>query len=812
MIKNFLLTALRNLKRNRIYALLNILGLALGIGCSLVIYKVITYELSYDRFQSNYDDIYRVVRKNTYPDRVDYGQGLPHPFMSAVRDEMAFFDEVVTIDYAWGDQINRIDKNGNLYKYQFEEGLTFAEPQILNVLDLAIVAGNAEHTLKQPNQVVMSKSVVKKIFGVSEGYEKIVGQTINLANKKDITIGAIMEDPRKNTDFPFTMIMSYGTQKDYNDYFYDGKEWNSSSGSTQGYVVLKDKSKIPAINTAFHAFVEKHWNKEEASETEYFLQPLSDLHYNNEFFNFSSRAISKDLLLALGVIGLFLVITACINFVNLATAQAVKRSKEIGIRKSIGVTRQQLITQFLSETFMITLVSVLIALGISELLLQNLTPILGYQLSLDIWGQPQILLFIALLIIFVTILSGFYPAILLSRMEAVVALKNKITATRHGGGLSLRRALVIAQFTISQALIIGTLVVSAQMDYFLSKDLGFETEAIVSAYIPSNEEAKVRKLRTLLEESPDVKDVSFSLSLPTGSSNSHSNFNHALTNSERDYHGNFKAVDEHYMDLFGLELLAGRNFKSTDSMQLAIISKKVFDLLNLETYDEAIGMTLKTGFRSNKQIIGVMEDFHSKSLKEDMDYVFLIYDPELYYEVSVKMALDNNGIANTKSVLSHFENSFNEVYPEFIFDSNFYDEELAERYETEQRISSLFQIFSMIAIFIGCLGLYGLISFIATQRIKEIGVRKVLGATVWNIVNMFSKELVYLLIIAFIISAPVSYYFLNEWLDAFKYRIDIGTSYFLVSIIASLIVAIVTVGYKTYFTATMNPALSLKDE
>ncbi len=811
MLKNFLLTAVRNLKRNRIYALLNILGLALGIGCALVIFKVITFELSYDRFQPNYDHIYRVVKKNIYPDREEWGQGLPHPFMRAVRDEMSFFEEVVTINYAWGDQINRIDEKGNLKKFKFDKGIAFVEPQIFRILDIKVIAGNGEHALAQPNQVILSTSAVTRIFGINQNYEEVLGQTINLANEKDLIIGAIMEDPRKNTDFPFSMLISYDAQNGYDPYFRDGKEWNSSTSTTQGYVILKDPSMIPAINDAFTQFVARHWDEEETKEIEYTLQPLSDIHYNSEFLNYNERTMGKELLLALGVIAFFLVITACINFVNLATAQAVKRSKEIGIRKSIGVTRKQLIIQFLSETFLITLFSVIIALGIAELLLQNLTSILGYSISLDISGQPQILLFIFILVVVVTLLSGFYPAILLSRMEAVMALKNKITTAAQGGGLSLRRALVIAQFTISQALIIGTLVVSSQMDYFLSKDLGFDTEAIVSAYIPENDASKVRQLRASLQESPHIKEVTFSFAPPTGSNNSHSNFNHALTNSERDYHGNFKAVDENYLDFFGLELLAGRNFKSSDSMQLTIISKKVFELLNLENYEDALGLTIECGFRSNKQIIGIVDDFHSKSLKEDVDYVFLVYDPELYYEVSIKMA-GSGGIANTSEVLKHFENSWNEVYPEYIFESNFYDEELASRYESEKRISSLFQLFSIIAIFIGCLGLYGLISFIASQRIKEIGVRKVLGATVWNIVNMFSRELVYLLIIAFIVAAPISYYFLNEWLQAFKYRIEIGTSHYLFAIGVTLVIAIVTVGYKTYFTATMNPAHSLKDE
>ncbi len=812
MFKNFILTAIRNLKRNKIYASLNVLGLALGIGCAMVIYKVITHELSYDKFQSNYSNVYRVVKEDIYPDRVDYNQGLPHPFMVAVRDEFTQFEVATRIHYAWGDQINAELEDGSVQRIRLEEGLAFAEPQLFDVFDFEVVAGDAKRALESPGQAVVSFSFLEKVYGIQSNYEQAIGKTFNLANAKEIVIQAVIKNPPKNTDFPFTVIASYDSQKGYNDYYFGGKEWNSSSGSTQGYVLLKQGLTPESLKDPFNEFVKKHYNEKAASEVRYYLQPLSDLHYDSHFMNYSGRTISKKLLMALSVIGLFLVVTACINFINLATAQAVKRAKEIGIRKSIGVSRFQLVIQFLSETMIITIIAVGIALGLSELLLQNLQEILGYQLSLNIMVQPLIIPFLVLLVIFVTLLSGFYPAILLSRMDPVDALKNKVTSQSSGSGLTLRRALVIIQFTISQALIIGTLVVGAQMNYFLSKDLGFESEAMLTAYLPDNRSENVNELRYKLTKSPAIKDVTFSLAPPTGNSNSHSNFNHPNTKSENDYHGNFKAVDHRYVEFFDLELLAGRNFRETDSMQLAIINKKTFELLNLESYDEALGMTMETGFRTNKKIIGVVDDFHSKSLKEDMDYVFLVYDPDIYYEVTVKIASNGNNLVSAERAIKDFKEAWSTTYPDYIFDYTFLDEELAERYEAEQRLSSLFRMFALIAIFIGCLGLYGLISFLATQKVKEIGVRKVLGASVWSIVHLFSKEMMILLVIAFVIAAPVSYYFLMQWLSDFKYRIDFNWIYFLVSIATSFIIAMVTIGYKTYFAATVNPALSLKDE
>lgn len=811
MFKNFLVTALRNLKRNKVYALLNIFGLALGIGCALVIFKVITYELSYDKFHSNYDQIYRVVRNDIYPDGIQQGSGVPHPLGIAIRNDISDVKKLVRTHYSYGDQVNTEDKYGNLIKHDVESGIVFTEPELLEVFDFEILYGNAKSALATPNQVVISRAMVNRLFG-DIAIADAVGKELNLANKVDLSVGAVMEDVGENTVLPFEIMISYNSQKDYNIYFDDGKRWNSTSGSTNNFLIIDNPEKVASVNQQLKDLIIKYKGEEAAEKLEFYLQPMSEVHFDGRFDNYESRSISKSMLMALGVIGLFLVITACINFINLATAQAVKRSKEIGIRKAIGVGKRLLITQFMSETFIITLIAVIFALAIGELLLYNLVGVLGYSLHLDMISQPQIILFVILVTVFVSALSGFYPSFLLSRLNTILALKNKLSGVQKGGGISLRRALVVIQFAISQVLIIGTLVVGAQMDYFYSKDLGFSRDAIITTYLPENNNSKTEVFRNKMLESSLIKDVTFSLAPPRGNSNSFSNFNNARTNSQDDFHANFKAVDHRYIDFFNLELLAGRKLQANDSSNYAVINRKVFDLLGLEDPEEALGLVFTTGFSGPAKIVGVVENFHTNSLRDKLDYVFLVHDPSIFYEVSFKFHTDQNGMADVKASISHFEKVWEEVYPEYLFSFDFYDEQLARNYEDEKRIATLFQLFSAIAIFIGCLGLYGLISFIASQRLKEIGVRKVLGATVWNILNIFSRELIYLLIIAFVIAAPLSFYFMNEWLADFEYRISLGAIYFIVALLASLLIAIVTVGYKTYFTATVNPVISLKDE
>ena len=811
MLKNFLVTALRNLKRNRVYALLNVLGLALGIGCALVIFKVVTYELSYDKFHSNYDKIYRIVKNDIYPDGVERSAGVPHPLGVAVRNEIPEVTHLVRTHYSYGDQINTWNDNNMMIKHDVQEGLVFVDPELFDVFDFKVIMGEGKKSLQEPRKAILSETMARKLFGKND-LRNVLGEKFNIGNKLDVVVGAIMEDVPDNSVFPFEIMISYDSQKEYNNYYGDGKSWNSTTSSTNNYIVLNNPENIAVVNQKLRDIVIKYKGKEEVKELEFYLQPMAEVHHDGRYGNYEERSISKSMLLALGVIGLFLVITACINFINLATAQAVKRSKEIGIRKAIGVSKRQLVVQFLSETFIITVLSIVIALAIGELLLQNLEGVLGYVLHLDVMGQPSIILFIVLLVVFVTLLSGFYPSFLLSRLNTISALKNKLTAGQQGGGISLRRALVVVQFSISQILIIGTLIVGSQMDYFYSKDLGFAKDAIITTYLPENDPAKVSFFRNQMMSSSLIKDVTFSLSPPRGNSDSYSNFNHPRTESDRDFNANFKVVDHRYIDFFELEMLAGRKLREGDSSNYVLINRKVFNLMGMEDPEEAIGTVFSTGFNGPKKVIGVVEDFHNQSLREKMDYVFLINMPDIFYETSFKFNTAGNGMGDVQAVLKHFENVWEEVFPEYLFSYNFFDEQLARTYAEEKRIATLFQLFAAIAIFIGCLGLYGLISFIASQRVKEIGVRKVLGATVWNILNIFSRELVILVAFAFIIAAPLSYYFMDTWLQDFEYRINIGVLFFLVSLLTSLLIAVLTVGYKTYFTATRNPVISLKDE
>lgn len=809
MLKNYLKTALRNLSRNKVYSLLNVMGLALGIGCALVIYKVIVFENSFDKHQENYSDIYRVVGQGIRAGEISKGMGTPHPVGPSLKEDFPDVKVVARTHYEYGDQINVKEKD-QIKKFLVEEGVVYTENDFFKIFTTEFLAGDQETALTEPNTAVIAASQARKLFGLDKGNEsEAMGETFNVGNLIDFKVVGVISDPPEATNFPFTILLEYNGQSASNPYFGEGKRWNSTSSNTNTYFLADEGFNQEAFDNKLLDFVDKHYEEGASERRRFVTQPLVEIHYDDEYGNYV-YSTSPALIKALAIIAIFLVLTACINFINLATAQAANRSKEIGIRKAIGGYSGQLIFQFFTEITLITLISLFCSLAIAEFLFVQLEEVIGTRLTLDLFTGFETVGFLFVLLILVSFLSGFYPSILLSSMNTVKALKSKITAKNHSGGLNLRKALVVAQFTISQFLIIGTVIISAQMKYFIEKDLGFEKEAIIKSYLPERDEVKNARFKSLMLENPAIDNITFSLSSPTGNSNSHSNFNYPPLEIEEDFNASYKPADEEYVNLYGLELLAGRNLSKDDSMNYVIINQRIADLMGFkEDYAGALGERLTSGWHGNTlKVIGVMKDFHSQNLSEGFQYVMLLRDPEVFYEVAFKT---KDGV-NVNQAITHFENTWEKVYPEFVQDWQFYDEELAANYEQEQSVATLMTTFSAVSIIIGCLGLYGLIAFIAANRTKEVGIRKALGASIMSIIGRFTKEVFVLVIVAFLIAAPAAYYILNQWLNDYEFRIDLGLGFFLIAFLVTLFIAAITVSHRTISTALINPATTLKDE
>ncbi|MEO9850366.1 MAG: FtsX-like permease family protein [Reichenbachiella sp.] len=808
MFKNYLKTIYRNIKREKLFTLLNLSGLGLGLGCVLVIFKIISYELSFDKHHSNYDNIYRAVRESRISSGISYNEGVPHPVGEGLRAD--YPELIVARTHYENGQIAVQRKDGDYDRYQEDDGVVFAESSVFAVFDFGFIAGDSATCLDQPNSVVISRSKAKQYFGLNDdNLDQAMGQQILYENKVLLTVKALIEDYKETTNIPFSVLIHYENLDGINPYYRKGN-WGSNSSATNCYMLVPDQFDVANFEELLVGFVDKYHGENASVDLKYNMQPLSDIHFNTRYDNYNERIISLEFIKALGIIGIFLILTAAINFVNLTTAQSIKRSKEIGIRKTLGGKSGQLAIQFLSETLIITLVSSFVGLIFAEVLLIYLEDILDYKLWINLFEEPTTLLFLIINIVVIGLLAGVYPALSMSRLNPIAALRTKFNIKAGSGFLSFRRVLVIIQFVITQVLIIGTIVVQSQMDYFLNKDLGFEKDNIILTYLPNKDKENLDRLKTNLLANPDVKQVSFTLSAPMGTSNSNSHIQHHSIPEGENMRVNFKFGDKDYLDLYGLKLAAGQWIEKSDTSRI-LVNRKLAEALGYNNPQDAIGEKI-SGWYRDMRIVGVVENFHTHSLQQEFVFCIFMNNNRMYYEMAVKVNSAGQTLDDVEPTLKAVQKEWETVFNKDIYDFEFFDEQLASRYDQEKNMGSMFKLFSVIAIFIGCLGLYGLVSYIANKKTKEIGVRKVLGASTFNVLHIFSREMLILVFISFLIAGPLSYVAMHDWLDNFAYKIDLSYMIFVLALLISFGIAILTAGYKAFLAARANPVLSLRDE
>ena len=804
MFRNYFKTAIRNLSRNKNYALINVLGLAVGTAASLLIFLVIQFETSFDNFHKKKDSIYRVATEFHNQDGIDYTAGVSFPVAPQLRIDFPQLEEVACI-FRMGDGQITIQKDAtNQQKKLHEDNIFYAEPEFFKMFDFGWLAGNAKTSLTETNSVVLTQEVAEKYFG---DWRSAIGKTIKHDNKYTYKVTGIIKNVPANTDFPLSVVVSYSTLKKTN-IERNLNDWVSTFGQAYTFVALPAELSLGKFNARLKSFAKKHKPAENAKDV-FIAQPLSEMHYDDRFGNYSNHTFSHELVKALVLIGIFLITIACVNFINLATAQAVNRSKEVGVRKVLGSNRSQLAFQFLGETALITVTAVVIAVVIAEAALPFLNKLLETMMTMNFIANPILILFVVIVTIFVTLLSGLYPAIILSGFNPVTALKSKVTF-KMVGGISLRRALVVLQFAIAQMLIIGMLIVVSQMDYFKNASLGFDKASIVNVAIPGDSisHTKIDYLRNNLLKDPDIKNVSFSYASPSSDGNWQSDFKFDHATKNTDFSANLKWADADYFKTYNMQFVAGRPYYQSDTIREFVVNETLLRKLGIRNPKDAIGKEMSFWDGPFKApIVGVVRDFNSFSLKQPMAPVVLSTWKDVYQTINIKMKAGAE-----KSTLAFVEKLWSQVYPDYVYQYQFLDETIANFYKQENQLSMLYKIFAGIAIFISCLGLYGLVSFMAVQRTKEMGIRKVLGATARNIVYLLSKEFTLLIIIAFAISAPVAYYLMYKWLQNYTYRIQLSASIFLLAIISSIIIAWITVGHRAIKVAIANPVKSLRTE
>jgi putative ABC transport system permease protein len=806
MIRNYIKIAWRNIISRKVYSTINIAGLSIGIAACLLIYVVVHYELSYDAFQPGYKNIYHVVTQVKQTDGITYSPGSADPASATLRVDFPQA-KVGAIQSNYGGQIIVPSVNGNaLSDKRFTEytGLVFIEPQFFDIFKWDWLAGNAA-VLNDPDMVVLNKSTAIKYFG---NWSDAVGKTIKMDNLLTLKVGGIVDDAPANTDLPLRVMVSYVTRKERpNEYIYV-TSWNSISPYRQIFLSLPPNANVANINDQLAALSKKNFISQAGQTYTMFLQPLADLHFDTRFDNiFGDHVTSMANLRTLGLIGLLIIVMAAINFINLSTAQSVGRSKEVGIRKVLGSSRLQLIIQVIGETTIIVLGSVILAVAIAELALPYLQNIATVPANISVLNMGTVV-FLLCVTISIIILSGLYPALIVSGFKPVLALKNKITAATVGS-IPLRRGLVVAQFAISQLLIIGTIAAVSQINFVNNADLGFDKNAVLIIFGPSGSSAlqKMKIVKQQLLQNPQVRSASLVTDAPSSSIDWASDFSFNNAATPEDFQAYLKEGDADYFKTFGFHFDAGRGYDVGDSTNQVVINETMAHKLGFQHPQDIIGKTIKLGGTRWSAITGVVKDFKAKSLRETIQPMIIFPKDAYALEMAVKIKT-----TNIRSTMASIQKTWTGIYPEYAYSYYFVDADIALFYKQDNQLALIYKIFAGLAIFISCLGLYGLISFMAVQRTREVGIRKVLGASVSSIVYMFSKEFMILIGISFFIAAPAAWYFINGWLQGFAYRINLSVWIFVLAISISIVIAWFTVGYKSIKAALANPVKSLRSE
>ncbi len=813
MLQTQFLLALRTLRKNRVYAAINIFGLAVGVAACLLLFRLVHYELSFDTFHRNYDRIVRVVSYNFNPSAGEsFGAGMPLPATDVLQTTVPQFAAFARIHQTW-PTITVPDAPGSMLGKKFstdedhEMGI-FVEPSFFKIFDFQWLAGDAESALGQPNSVVMRESMAKKCFG---SWQAAVGKTVVMDNLLTLVVRGVVADLPPNSDLPFHVMIAYETVKSYPDFYNYHPGWGSTSSNDMAFALLNSADQFAAAEAVVGTVGQKEYgtNGKRGNTRVHHLQRLADAHFDDRFESIGITQTSKSRLAVLSAIGLLILIMACFNFINLATAQAAGRAREVGVRKTLGSSRGQLIRQFMSETTIIVLTSVALGSGLAALLASQLKRISDVPDSVPFLTDPMVLGFLGLTTLVVSVVSGAYPALVLASFNPVRALKNDLSA-RAIGGVSLRKALVVLQFVIAQALIVGTIVVINQMEFIRKKDLGFQPALVYDVFGISSDSSSLARLETFkrkLLEIPAIEMVSFASDVPSSGNNWSSNFALGRGGEDSPTNTELKFVDADYFKTYGLRFVAGHGMAPSDTMREAVVNQTMLRKLGISNPEEALTKEIRLGSGKWMPVVGVVEDFHAHSVHKTIESLLITTRKEYFSTAGIKIRPEKMDVT-----VASIQKAFEATFPEQVFTGKFLDESIAEFYKDEQRFSAMCKGFAGLAILISCLGLFGLATHMARQRTKEIGVRKVLGASVSSITGLLARDFIKLVVIAIVIASPLGWWAMQKWLEDFEYRIDIQWWMFVLAGSAAILVAFLTVSFQSIKAALVNPVKSLKSE
>jgi putative ABC transport system permease protein len=804
MLKNYLKIALRNLRRHKGHAFINVLGLAIGIACCVLIGLYVQDELSYDDFHEKASRIYRLASDVKMPQRTGNFAPTSAPMGPALEQDWANVTESVRFGMVPSKML--LEHGGQQF---YEDNAFYADPTVFGVFDFALARGNAETALDKPNSVVLTKSAAGKYFGGKDP----IGQTLRVNGEWTATVTGVLAEIPSSSHLQFDLLFSFATFEAQRP----SATQNWLRNTVYTYLLLAPGSDQSQLKAQLPKFLDRHVGdqlQETKIDVSLALQPLTDIYLHSDRLREAGPTGNPTRIYVFSAIAIFVLLIACVNFMNLTTARSTRRATEVGMRKAVGAHRSQLAGQFLSEAVLISLMALLTGLVLARVALPAFNALAGKSLSLSaLYGGPYLLALIGLAV-GVGLLAGSYPALVLSRFEPAAVLRG-LSGSAAGGSGKLRKGLVIGQFAISIALIVGTLVVYNQLQHMKNQELGFKEEHMLTINFEGASQVIQQReaVRREFAEIPSVKSATFSSNTPGEKVliNTYTKF--AVGGGQTSEMAmNVFSVDYNFTDTYGLDLAAGRDFTSrraTDSTSAFLINEAAVQKLGFERAKQALGKSVSHSpeMAGGGQVVGVVEDFNYASLRQEIEPLLFQVDPGTFRSVSLRLKT-----GNISATLSDLRQAWQRLVPGRPFEYAFLDQRFDRLYQAQERFGQVFSIFAGLAILIACLGLFGLAAFTAERRTKEIGIRKALGASVPSIVGLLSKDFLKLVGIAFVVAVPAAYYAMHQWLEGFAYRISLGAGVFLLAGLIAVLVALATISYHAVRAARTDPVNALRYE
>jgi len=789
MIKNYFKITLRNILRHKGYSAINIFGLAIGLTCALLILLWVQDELSYDKFHDQAENIYRVEQDQNYSGRLYHVNVLPWPSAPVWKEEIP---EVLAAT-RWGWCGGQSYRNGDVAF--IEQDVRAVDADFFTMFGFTLLYGDANMVMDDPNSIVLDEETAIKYFGD----ENPIGKVLTVNNQQTLTVTGVLENPPTNSIIQPKILVSIEFAKKTENYY---DNWGSNMIST--FLLLQKNANITEVNRKLTEVVGN--NREEESATKFMVAPLSDVHLFG-YFGYNNSGKMIVFVYVFSIIAGFILLIACINFMNLATARSANRAREIGIRKVVGAKRKNLIYQFLSESTVLAILAVVVALVFVNLLLPAFNQIAFKEIDAETLTHGSFILGLVIITIITGLISGSYPALFLSAFRPVKVLKGQLST---GRSQTLRKILVTFQYTLSIVLIIGTIVIYQQLNYMRTKKLGFDYENVIAINIRGAINENYDALKSELSQLPQVLSVTASSHRPTNIGSNAGGAEWDGKDPDMELVIGTSSVDFDYIETMKIKMVEGRAFSKEFPSDVTDDNHNAF-LIN-ETLAKIIAKESVVNENLNFMggegpIVGVMKDFHFRSVQNEIEPIAIILSPHWFSTMLVRLAPGDE----TQN-LAAIERGWNRVLPNYPFEYNFLDEDFERMYRVETGVSTLVKYFTILVIIISSLGLFGLASFTAEQRMKEFGVRKVLGATVTNLVVLMTNQFTKWVLFACAVAFPLAYFILNKYLENFAYRIDLKVSTFLLAGFLALLIAILTVSYQSIKAAMTNPAQILKYE